>query len=117
MDQNQAALGKNVSKSCFLEHLVLSPSCGQIHSPSAPLPGMPLPAMAQAFGGGRAPKRVWEAGAKPVCRSGSELRTWSRRRNGKIGQAANTKGYSLSAVTRMAPSCSGLHVPDGIGGD
>lgn len=41
---------------------------------------------------------------------------WSRRENGKIGQAANTKGYSSSAVTCRVPCGSGLHVPDRIVG-
>lgn len=43
-------------------------------------------------------------------------RMWSRQKNGKIGQAASTKGYSSSAVTCRVPRSSGLHVPDGIVG-
>lgn len=57
-DQNQAGLGKPMSKNRYMEHPVLSPSCGLIHSPAAPLPGTPLAAVAQAFGDERAPKGV-----------------------------------------------------------
>ncbi|XP_009323075.1 PREDICTED: LOW QUALITY PROTEIN: H(+)/Cl(-) exchange transporter 7 [Pygoscelis adeliae] len=45
-----------MSKNRYVEQLVLSPSCGLILSPAAPLPGTPLAAVAQAFGDERAPK-------------------------------------------------------------
>lgn len=35
----------------------------------------------------------------------------------EMGQTANTKGYSESAVMCVALSHSGLCIPDGIGGD
>lgn len=75
------------------------------------------PRLSSGFWGQKGTEEGLRSWGKTRLQVRERMRTWSRWRNGKIGQAANTKGYSLSAVTCMALGRSGLHVPEGIGGD